>query len=191
MSALLKTNHMFDLLEDDAQGIKIPCPAPSPSSDRRNFGSSSSGSFGGLFQPTYADLMTATDASGQTRSFLANEENFRFMKDLEARNLLVPLVGNFAGPKAIRDVGQYLTEKGATVSAFCRTSNSTCGWTASGTRFARTSPRCRSTRRAVSSDPCGASAARRTSVLIPSSAKCSPRSGTAAEPLGQSLMSAG
>jgi hypothetical protein len=32
--------------------------------------------------------------------------------------MVVPLVGNFAGPKAIRSVGQYLTEKGAMVSAF-------------------------------------------------------------------------
>ena len=79
---------------------------------------SSTGSFGGAFQPNYADLMTATDLAGMARSFLATEENFRFMKDLETRNMLVPVVGNFAGPKAIRAVGQYLKEKGATVSAF-------------------------------------------------------------------------
>jgi len=40
------------------------------------------------------------------------------MKDLETRNLLVPLVGDFAGPKAIRAVGKYLKEQGATVTAF-------------------------------------------------------------------------
>jgi hypothetical protein len=116
MTALLKTTHKFDLLEDDTQGIEYVYHAFAKFGPELQY--SSSGSFGGLFQPTYADLMTATDASGQTRSFLANEENFRFMKDLETRNLLVPVVGNFAGPKAIRNVGQYLTEKGATVSAF-------------------------------------------------------------------------
>ena len=52
------------------------------------------------------------------RSYLANEENFRFMKDLESRNMLVPVVGNFGGPKAIRAVGRYLRERNATVSAF-------------------------------------------------------------------------
>jgi hypothetical protein len=40
------------------------------------------------------------------------------MKDLESKNLLVPIVGNFAGPKAIRAVGRYLKDRGATVSAF-------------------------------------------------------------------------
>ena len=32
--------------------------------------------------------------------------------------MLVPVVGNFAGPKAIRAVGKYLREKGAIVSTF-------------------------------------------------------------------------
>jgi hypothetical protein len=40
------------------------------------------------------------------------------MKDLEARNMLVPVIGNFGGPKAIRAVGKYLKDKNATVSAF-------------------------------------------------------------------------
>lgn len=67
---------------------------------------------------TYADLMTATDADGQSRSYLASEETFRFVKDLHSRNMLVPVVGNFGGPKALRAVGRYLDEHGVTVSAF-------------------------------------------------------------------------
>ncbi len=67
---------------------------------------------------TYADLMLATDAEGVARSYLATEETFQFLKDLEARNLLVPVVGNFGGPKALRAVGQYVRDRGATVSAF-------------------------------------------------------------------------
>ena len=62
--------------------------------------------------------MTSTDLDGMARSFLATEENFRVMKDLETKNLLVPVVGNFGGPKAIRAVGQYLKERGGTVSVF-------------------------------------------------------------------------
>jgi hypothetical protein len=37
---------------------------------------------------------------------------------LQEKNLLVPVVGNFAGPKAIRSVGQYVRDRGAVVSAF-------------------------------------------------------------------------
>ncbi len=67
---------------------------------------------------TYADLVTATDAEGVERSYLSSEEAFRVVKDLHHRNLLVPVVGNFAGPRALRGVGRYLAERGAVVSAF-------------------------------------------------------------------------
>jgi hypothetical protein len=69
-------------------------------------------------QPTYADLMTSKDASGQNRSYLASESNFLIVKDLQRRNLIVPVVGNFAGPKALRRIGEYLKGHGATVTAF-------------------------------------------------------------------------
>jgi hypothetical protein len=68
--------------------------------------------------PTYADLMTASDAQGVTRSFLATEDAFQFLKDLESRNMVVPVVGDFAGPRAIRNVAVYLKGQGALVSAF-------------------------------------------------------------------------
>jgi hypothetical protein len=73
---------------------------------------------GGYTGVTYADLMTADDGHGEYRSYLANEENFAFLKDLEARNLVVPVVGDFAGDKAIRAVARYLKSIDAMVSAF-------------------------------------------------------------------------
>jgi hypothetical protein len=68
--------------------------------------------------PSYADLMTATDQAGVFRSYLAAESSFAFLKDLESRNLVIPLVGDFAGRKAIRDVAAYLTAHDTRVSAF-------------------------------------------------------------------------
>ncbi len=62
--------------------------------------------------------MTETDGRGEQRSYLASEENFRTLKQLERNNAIVPVVGNFAGPKALRAVGRYLNEHHATVSAF-------------------------------------------------------------------------
>jgi hypothetical protein len=76
------------------------------------------GSFGGTVQPTYADLMTATDQAGQARSYLATEQAFAFMKDLERRNAIVPVVGDFAGPKALRAIGDFARRRGSTISAF-------------------------------------------------------------------------
>ena len=68
---------------------------------------------------TYADLMMALDAAtGQERAYLATEERFNVVKSLHRHNLLVPVVGDFAGPKALRGVGQYIRDHGATVTAF-------------------------------------------------------------------------
>ena len=82
-------------------------------------GGGGGGGFGrGGGMPTYGELMEATDTANVSRSYLATETNYRALRSLEQRNLVVPVVGDFAGPKAIRAVGQYLKDRGATVGAF-------------------------------------------------------------------------
>ena len=73
--------------------------------------------FGSNF-PTYEELMMQTDWEGVPRSYLATEEHFRFIKTLQEKNLIVPVMGNFAGPKALRAVGRFIRERGSVVSAF-------------------------------------------------------------------------
>ena len=68
--------------------------------------------------PSYADLMMQNDGEGQNHSYLSSEDNFGILKDLEQRNLIVPLIGDFAGPKTIRSVGTYLKQQNAVVTAF-------------------------------------------------------------------------
>lgn len=69
-------------------------------------------------EPTYAELMMATDRDGELRGYLATEASFAFLKQLETENRIVPLIGNFVGPKTIRAVGDYVRDNGAHVSAF-------------------------------------------------------------------------
>jgi hypothetical protein len=76
------------------------------------------GGFAVRASPTYADLMTETDEAGAFKSYLASEERFGVVKNLESKNLVVPVVADFGGPKAIRAVGAYLKARGATVSTF-------------------------------------------------------------------------
>ena len=68
--------------------------------------------------PTYEELMIDTDENGEQRSYLATEENFHTLQQFERNNLIVPLVGNFAGSSALRSVGAYLKEHNTAVSAF-------------------------------------------------------------------------
>src|SRR5262249_3879699 len=74
--------------------------------------------YGGFGAVSYGDLMTATDQTGQPRSYLASEDNFQIVRDMHRKNLIVPVVGDFAGAKALRKVGQYIKEHGSTVTAF-------------------------------------------------------------------------
>ena len=112
----LVKKHGFPLSENDLGGIEWVYSNFHRFGTQINYGSSGRGGFGSGV--TYADLMTATDSAGVSRSYLANEENFNILKSLETKNLIVPVVGNFAGPKAIRAVGKYLKEKDGTVTAF-------------------------------------------------------------------------
>jgi len=72
----------------------------------------------GRRMPSYAELMAETDALGLHRSYLATEDNYRILRELELNNLIVPIVGDFAGDKALHAVGAYLKQHNATVTAF-------------------------------------------------------------------------
>ena len=72
----------------------------------------------GMGFPTFEELMVQSDWNGVPHSYLVSEEHFGRLKSLQERNLIVPVVGNFAGPKALRGIGEYLRQHGATVTTF-------------------------------------------------------------------------
>ena len=69
-------------------------------------------------QPTFRQLMTIEDGTGSARSFLATEDGFEFVKDMQWRNMIVPVVGDFGGPNAIPRVGEYVRTHHGVVQAF-------------------------------------------------------------------------
>jgi len=68
--------------------------------------------------PSYAELMSATDDLGVARSYLASEPGYQVVRALQQNNLVIPVVGDFAGGKALRAVGTRLRTLGLTVTAF-------------------------------------------------------------------------
>ena len=68
--------------------------------------------------PTYARMMTSKDPTGQSWSYLASTERFELVRAMQRKNLIVPVVGDFAGPRALRAIGSYVREHGATVDVF-------------------------------------------------------------------------
>jgi hypothetical protein len=115
----LVKQHRFALSTDDLRGIEYVYSAFFAAGPDLTYSfGAGRGQFGGRWMPTYGELMVESDAQGERRSYLASEENFRRLAEMERNNLLVPVVGDFGGDKAIRAVGQYLREHGATVTAF-------------------------------------------------------------------------
>jgi len=73
---------------------------------------------GFMGMPTYGELMQENDGHTRNWNFLASESQYRMVQRLHRDNLIVPLVGDFAGPKAIRSVAAYLKEHDAVLSVF-------------------------------------------------------------------------
>ena len=107
--------HGFPLVESDLESIERALHAFYSDGPGIHYGRSLRPDAAG---PSYRALMTATDGSGVSRSYLASEEAFRFVRDLQRRNLIVPIVGDFSGPRAIRRSAEYIRQHGASLEAF-------------------------------------------------------------------------
>jgi hypothetical protein len=70
------------------------------------------------YYPNYRDLMLEKDLTGKQCNYMANEEDFLFMKSMQERNLVIPVTGNLAGTHALKSITAYLNERGEKVSAF-------------------------------------------------------------------------
>lgn len=73
---------------------------------------------GGTVYPTYWDMQVTDDNAGKTYAYMSTEDNFRAIKRMEEANLIVPITGNFGGPKALKAVGAWIRERGGTVTTF-------------------------------------------------------------------------
>lgn len=70
------------------------------------------------YYPDYRQLLSSTDLTGRQSSYLAHESDFQVVKSLQDRNLVIPVVGDFGGEKALAAVGAWIRARGEVVSAF-------------------------------------------------------------------------
>lgn len=68
--------------------------------------------------PTYRELLLETDLEGNPSSYLVDEAPYQFLRDLQARNGVIPAVGDLAGPHTIPAIGDYLEARGIPISAY-------------------------------------------------------------------------
>lgn len=68
--------------------------------------------------PSWRELILETDLDGRPGNYLANEETFRWLQDMQRRDRLVPVVGDLAGDHALVAVGREISRRDLTISAF-------------------------------------------------------------------------
>ena len=68
--------------------------------------------------PTFEHLILETDLEGRHQNYLASDELFDRLQSIHRENRLIPIVGDFAGAKALRAAAAFLDGRGLAVSVF-------------------------------------------------------------------------
>lgn len=104
--------YVYSTFRDDGLQISYRSGSNNPGG-----GFGGGGGFRGGF-PVLKDLIAQTDLNDKLGNFLASNEDYEFVRGLHRKNLIIPVVGNFGGTKALAAVGDYLRKNGLTVTAF-------------------------------------------------------------------------
>jgi hypothetical protein len=70
------------------------------------------------YYPTFRQLLLEVDSAGHQRNYLASEEGFQFVKSLQGRDLVIPVVGNLSGESAMAAIGRWLRQHDERLSVF-------------------------------------------------------------------------
>jgi hypothetical protein len=68
--------------------------------------------------PTYGGMLVDRDSGGRQAHFLATEEGFQFVRDLQARDLVIPVVGDLSGSSAVGKIGKAIATRGEKLMTF-------------------------------------------------------------------------
>ncbi len=115
---MIQQEFHFPLSERDQQRLEYVYSAFHRAGLEIGFGTGTA-NFGSYRRfPSLRELILEPDLNGKLGNFLATEEDYRWVRSLHLQNRIIPVVGDFAGPKALASVGEYLRKQGYTVSAF-------------------------------------------------------------------------
>ncbi len=107
--------HGFQLSEMDTSGIEYILSTFYGAGPYLQYASSP---VGRTRYPSFAELQTATDAAGVARAYLATEDNYRAVRALQQKNLVIPLVGNFGGAKTLKGIGAWVRARNSKITTF-------------------------------------------------------------------------
>lgn len=70
------------------------------------------------YHPSYRGLLLAQGLDGKPAHFLSRPDDYDYVRRLAVDGRLIPIVGDFSGPHALRAVGEFAREQGERVTAF-------------------------------------------------------------------------
>src|SRR5688572_1971924 len=115
---VLTKQHAFALPDADIESIAHVYKVFFKAGTDVNYGYRSGSQYVRTTYPTYGMLQTATNADSVQMAFLANEDRYNAVRSLQLKNLIVPVVGDFGGPAAIKSVAKWLRARSLMVTAF-------------------------------------------------------------------------
>ena len=68
--------------------------------------------------PSLRELLVSTTIKDEMASFLSRDKTYKYVKAMHRKNLIIPVVGDFSGDKAIRRVSDYVRSHGTSISVF-------------------------------------------------------------------------
>lgn len=70
------------------------------------------------YYPNLRTLLRETDGTSRKRAFLASDPDFQFVRSLEGKDLVVPVVGDVSGRRAMAAIAAEIRTRGESLSAF-------------------------------------------------------------------------
>jgi hypothetical protein len=110
---LIQKDYQFAFTEQENQGLEYVLN--SFKADGLAISYQLRNGFRGMYFPTLKEIVTQTDLHGKQGGFLVSDEDYHYVRNLHLKNLIVPITGNFAGPKAFAAVGDYVRKHGLVV----------------------------------------------------------------------------
>jgi hypothetical protein len=87
--------------------------------------------------PTLRDLLLATDRAGRSWNYLASERDFQFLRSLQTQDLVIPVVGDLGGQRALATIADLMVSRGERLSAFYISNVETYLYGDKSTQFAK------------------------------------------------------
>jgi hypothetical protein len=112
----LRRTHRFALESQDVEDIRFILGQFARYGPSLTYWSGQGGTGQTADAPTYQELMVTPPGGGASDSYLASESNFAAVKNLQSRNLIVPIIGDLAGQRAMPMIASWLRERHTAVS---------------------------------------------------------------------------